>query len=155
MLPLSAMARGAGIHAGSTSPSQRAHLAGTLKNRASFWRSFEALCVSHSQTTSTRHPRRRSSLILRRSRSNVRWNFAVQYGAFDLGMFASPQLCRCQKQPCTNTTTRCRGNTTSGRPGRACACSRKRRPSAWAAERTRSSGDVFLLLIIAMRRLRA
>lgn len=103
-----------------------------------------AFLVSHSQIISDRQPIRVSSKIVLWSRTTVRSNLSRQNFTFDLGIvaFAQPGW-RCQKQPCTNKTTRYRGKTRSGVPGRFFRCNLKRNPSACAARRTRISGDVF------------
>jgi len=53
-------------------------------------------------------------------------------------------LCRCQKQPCTNTTVRYFFRTKSGVPGRFLLCSLKRYPIRCRAERSLNSGLVSL-----------
>lgn len=104
------------------------------------------LLVSHSQIVITRQPASTNSILTCWSRVTLVSNLPCQKSVRDLGVDAFEQPgCRCQKQPCTNIATRCFGKTRSGRPGRFLRCRRKRRPSAWAARRTRISGKVSLL----------
>lgn len=99
--------------------------------------------VSHSQITTTFHPSFLSSALTRASRALLVANLAIQYGV--RGGVALPQPgCWCQKQPCIKTAICRRGSTKSGVPGRSRRCNRNRRPRAWAARLTRSSGVVFL-----------
>lgn len=55
--------------------------------------------VSHSQMTTTRHPKARSSSITRRSRATFPANLASQNSVLVFGIEALLQVCRCQKQP--------------------------------------------------------
>jgi len=75
--------------------------------------------ISHCQTTIVFHPNCASSDNFLRSRATFAWNFACQYDLFDFGVVVRGQpLCRCQKQPWTNTATLLRLKTMSGLPGR-------------------------------------
>ncbi len=74
------------------------------------------LFSSCSQTRTTFHPNRRSSIPTLRSRSLFRVIFVTQKSLDGLGTrrhFVQP----CQKHPSINTATRLRGNIMSGDPG--------------------------------------
>ena len=91
----------------------------------------------------TRQPNDRSSLTLRASRATLPENFRSQKSLLVFGVeaFRHPG-CRCQKQPCTNTTARLAGSTISGLPGRSLWRSEKRNPRRCSNDRTRFSGAV-------------
>ncbi len=72
---------------------------------------------SHSQTVTTNHARRRRSARMRLSRRRLPWIFVDQNSRFVFGVRFRPQPWPCQKQPCTNTTTRRSGQAKSGFPG--------------------------------------
>ena len=99
--------------------------------------------AQHSQTIKTLQPRRLSALRLALPRSTFASRLGSQYRRL-LATITRPrlQLCRCQKQPCTNTAVRCIGSTISGQPGRSARCRRKRYPSRCRHCRTSNSGVV-------------
>ena len=114
-----------------------------------------ASLVSHSQITRTRQPSSLSAASWRASRATLAANFSVQKAIRDFGVVAYRHpACRCQKQPWTNTTRRCFGSTTSGRPGRSFGCRRNRSPIRWAMRRTVSSGAVSRVRMAAISSLR-
>ena len=83
--------------------------------------------VSHSHTTSTSHPRRRSAAKFLRSRWMFCSNFSRQYATRVFGVVVRVQPSwRCQKHPCTKIALRSLGKTRSGVPGRSRRCRRKR-----------------------------
>lgn len=103
------------------------------------------LSVSHSQTTTTRHPSIRSPCCTFRSLTTFSSNFLRQKLLWVIGIYVILQpRWRCQKQPCTNTATRYFDNTISGRPSRSRWCKRNRYPIRCSSDRTASSGFVFL-----------
>lgn len=82
---------------------------------------------SHSHTTITRHPSRRSSETCRRSRTALLSSFRLQKTRLVAGMLRPfGHECRCQKHPWTKMTALSRGKTRSGVPGKSRRCSRKR-----------------------------
>ncbi len=97
---------------------------------------------AHSQTTRVRHPA--SARSTRACASLVRFPpiFLAQNSALVAGSLNIGQSWPCQKQPCTNTTARKRGNTRSGHPGKFFRWSRKRNPRACRPDRSMSSGLV-------------
>lgn len=109
----------------------------------------------HCQTVSTFQSSRRSAARFRLSRATLARIFSRQNSTRVFGHTKYLQLCLCQKHPLTNTTVRWRGRTMSGRPGRSLRCNRKRKPAAWSARLTTSSGLVFLPFTAAILRLRA
>jgi hypothetical protein len=107
--------------------------------------------VSHSQMVNTAQPDLLSSSSFLRSLARLAANFVAQNSIRVLGVVAFGQfLCRCQKQPFTNTTVRCFERTRSGVPGRSLRWSRNRNPNACSALRTFSSGRVSYRLTLRM-----
>jgi hypothetical protein len=100
-----------------------------------------------SQTLITVQPESMRSASYRRSLSMFRASFAFQYLLLRRGLVPCSGH-PCQKQPSTNTASLARGKTMSGRIGRLCAkgrigwSTRKRRPEAKRADRSRFSGRV-------------
>lgn len=74
--------------------------------------------ISHSQSTSTSQPASLSWVMVRSSRSLLRWIFSSQYSLLDFGFESSLQPWPCQKQPCTRIIFLCLGSTISGLPGK-------------------------------------
>lgn len=109
---------------------------------------------AHSHTVHTRQSAARNAVTARRSRSRFPPIFSIQNSVFVAGTTKSAHSCQCQKQPCTNTTARNRGNTKSGVPGKDRSCSRYRNPRRHSALRKRISGLVLRPLIRDMQRLR-
>lgn len=92
----------------------------------------------------TRQPSLLRADVTLRSRDTLASNFSCQYSARVIGTDARRQpLCRCQKQPWTKITVRCRVSTMSGVPGSFLGCSLNRKPIWCRACRTRISGLVF------------
>lgn len=101
--------------------------------------------TSHSQISMTRHPIASNAVRFARSRRTLPRSFFAQKSCRVFGNEARGQsLCMCQKQPWTNTTVRQRGRTMSGVPGSPRSCRRNLRPAACKADRTSTSGAVFL-----------
>jgi hypothetical protein len=101
--------------------------------------------TSHSQISMTRHPIASNAVRFARSRRTLPRSFFAQKSRRVFGNEARGQaLCLCQKQPWTNTTVRQRGRTMSGVPGSPRSCRRNLRPAACKADRTSTSGAVFL-----------
>lgn len=119
-------------------------LSEAFTHRARRRRSLSSFFSSQLHTVTTRQPCAVSSLRTLRSRAQLRRNFSSQNSVRVAGIVAPRQpLWRCQKQPCTKTTVRCLGNTTSGfptilRP----VFSRKRKPNECNIRRTSTSGFV-------------
>ncbi len=106
---------------------------------------------AHSHTTSTRHAALERVRIALMSRALFAESLASQKSDLVAGSRNSGHPSwRCQKQPCTKTAARHFGRTTSGRPGNALACKRKRNPACQNACLIRSSGPVFLPRIFDM-----
>lgn len=104
--------------------------------------------IAHSHKTATRHPSPNKAQTFALSRRTFDRNFACQKSTFVSGVVAFEQAsCRCQKQPRTSITTRHFGKTMSGRPGRRESWIRNRKPRAWRARLSKSSGFVFAPLI--------
>lgn len=110
---------------------------------------------SHSQTTTDFHPLARRRLRWIWSRLTFSANLRAQKDFLDLGEYAYRQLlCRCQKQPCTNTTVRLLTRTMSGFPGKSARCNLNRRPIRCRIDRTCTSGLVSRALMRDMFQLR-
>ena len=109
---------------------------------------------AHSHTVHTRQSAACKAVKARRSRSRFPQIFPIQNSVFVAGVTNSAHSCQCQKQPCTNTTARNRGNTKSGVPGKDRSCSRYRNPRHHSALRKSTSGLVLRPLIRAMQRRR-
>ncbi len=92
----------------------------------------------------TVHPPAASVAVSCSSLYRFRSNFSCQKVALVFGSF--PCLAQpCQKHPSTNIARRCVGKTTSTldlTPGTGRRCVKKRRPSRWSADRSRTSGPV-------------
>lgn len=108
---------------------------------------------SCSQIRSTVHPRSRRCASVSLSRSTLRANFATHQAPFFFGsVLCSGQPC--QKQPSTNTATRCDGNVTSARrrgisgTGRS---TRYRKPRACSKRRSIISASVSRRRCLDMR----
>lgn len=126
-------------------------LAGNFRSLVSS--SFAPFSASHSHTTTTAHPFRRSSRITLRSRSTFRLNLASQNARFRFGVVARAHPSwRCQKQPCTNTAHFLLRFARSGEPGRPRLFSLYRRPMRKAQRRTSSSAKVPVVRTAAIRR---
>lgn len=105
---------------------------------------FSFSFVSHPQIVRLRHPAFRSAAAFLLSLATFSSNFSIQNLTLLFGILAYRQpRCRCQKQPCTNTTVRYFGKTISGFPGNSLLCSRYRNPRACKYFLTVSSGVVF------------
>jgi len=121
----------------------------------SFRASSSGFSVQHSHTVTTFHPVFRRAFWVFISRVLFSLNLLSQNFFRLFGVYAYLQfLCRCQKQPCTNTIVRCFGRTISGLPGKSFRWSEKRNPIRCNAERTVFSGFVFLSRIRPIFQLR-
>jgi hypothetical protein len=97
---------------------------------------------AHSQTVSTRHPACLSASCAFPSRILFPVIFAAQNSGRVAGALNIGQSWPCQKQPCTSTAARWRGNRRSGLPGSSLAWTRKRRPVACRPRLSSISGCV-------------
>jgi len=110
--------------------------------------------ILHSHTTSTFHPIFLSERSFLASRRRVACIFGIQYSFLLSGGLERSHPWPCQKQPLTWTTTLAFLNTMSGAPGMFLSCNLNRSPSLCNSVRTALSGFVFLLLTLAIARLR-
>jgi hypothetical protein len=102
----------------------------------------EGFSCSHTRTTV--HPAAASAESCRRSRSKLAASLSAHHSRLVFGIVPCSEH-PCQKHPSTNTTTRARVKTMSGRvrgtPAIGC-CTLNRRPSRWSADRNANSAGV-------------
>ena len=102
------------------------------------------LSSSHSQIVLTLQPSRRSLRSFAMSRALLPSSFGSQNRLLLCGILPFRQRCACQKQPLTCKAVEYFGSTMSGQPGRLRTWRRNRKPIAWSARRTVTSGRVSL-----------
>ncbi len=114
------------------------------RSSSSSTRSATAAGSSCSHDRTTRQPSAVRIAWFRASRCRFASSFRRHSSAFAFGSCTCSSQ-RCQKQPSTNTATRARGKTRSGRTRHrrlTCRSTKNRRPRWWSSRRTASSGAV-------------